>query len=117
VLVLGIDDAHRVVGVDELDDVLAHVVRGAGELLAQGFVHPGLEGGPPGALAANLDVGGEEVHVGVEVAHVQRQGILARQLADRLDGLQAVEAGGEVSLMAGPLTGSSCRHSRPGSGR
>jgi hypothetical protein len=41
VLVLGIDHAVRVIGVVELDDVVADVVRGAGELQAQGIVEPG----------------------------------------------------------------------------
>ncbi|MNX92666.1 hypothetical protein D3C86_1248160 [compost metagenome] len=80
------------VGVDELDDVLAEVVRGAVELVAQGVVEPALQVRAADFLAADADVRGEQVDVGIEVAHVQRQGVLAGQLADLLDRFQAVDA-------------------------
>ncbi|MNR08067.1 hypothetical protein D3C85_1242060 [compost metagenome] len=91
-LVLGVDDAHRVVGVDHFDDVLAQVVRRAAELVAQGRVDPRLEVRAADLLPAHADVLGEQVDVGIEVAHVQRQGVLAGQLADLLDRFQAVDA-------------------------
>jgi hypothetical protein len=82
VLVLRVDDARGVVRIQELDEVLADVMRGAGELIAQRLVLPGLEVRAAHLVFPHPDVRGEEVHVRVEVAHVQAEGVLARQLAD-----------------------------------
>ena len=82
--------------VSELDDVLAEVVRCTAELVAQGVIHPGLEVGPAHLLATDADVGRKEVHMRIEVAHVERQRVLSGKLADGLDRFQAVDAGEQV---------------------
>ena len=65
--------AGGVVGIDKLDDVLAQVVRGAGELFAQRVGLPGLEVRAAHLVAAHADVRREQVDVRIHVAHVQRQ--------------------------------------------
>ncbi len=91
-LVLGIDDAGGVVTVLELDEVLAQMVRGAGELVAQRAVLPGLELRAADLVLAHPDVGREQVDMGVHVAHVERQRVLGGQLPDLLDRFEAVDA-------------------------
>src|SRR3989344_941607 len=90
--VLRIDHARGVIGIAELDDVLSQVVGGAVELLAHGFVQPRLEVRAAALVAAHPHVRGEAVGHGVHVAHVQGQGVLAGQLADRVQRLQPVDA-------------------------
>ena len=85
-----VDDAARVVGIVELDDVIAGHVRGAIELLAQRRVEP-----PPQFLATcqtptDADIVGKEAHHCVEVAHIERQTVFGRQLTDLVDRIEAI---------------------------
>ena len=56
-------------------------------------------------LAADADVGGEQIHVRIQVAHVERQRVLRRQHADFLDRLQALDARGERAAAGVPPPG------------
>ena len=91
-LVLGIDHSGGMIGIVELDDVLSQVMRRAVKLIAHGLVQPRLEVRAPAFIAAHAHVRGKAVGHGIHVAHVQGQGILAGQLADRVQRLQAVDA-------------------------
>src|SRR5690606_28994358 len=68
---------------------------------AQGVVDPGLQVGTADLVAADPDVGCEQVHMGIEIAHVERQRILAGELADGVDRLEAIDAGEQVGLRCG----------------
>lgn len=92
-LVLGIDDAAGVVWARKFDDVVADVVRGAGELHAHGFIQPIAQGAPPGAFAPDPHILDEQPSQRIHVAHVERKPIARRQLAYLLQGLQSVEPG------------------------
>jgi len=62
--------------------MIADMVGRAGKLQAQGIVQPALEMGAPHLVPAHPDIRGKQVHMGVEVPHVQGQGVLRRQLPD-----------------------------------
>ena len=120
-LVLGIHHAHRMVRVSELNQVLAQVVRGAVELVAQRVVDPGFEMRAPGFFATDTDVFGKQIDVGIEVAHIQRQRIFAGQLTDLINRFQSVKAGKQgvlfhkSVLIPKPCTARCCARHRPAS--
>ena len=91
VLVLRVQHANGMVRVPELDDVLAQMMRRAGELVAQRVVHPGFQVRAAGPLATHADVGSKEIDVRIEVAHVEGQGVLADELPDLLDGFEPID--------------------------
>ena len=88
--VLRVNDAGGMVSILELDDVLAQMMRSAGELVTQRLGLPLLEMGATDLVAADADVGCAQVYMGIHIAHVQRERIFASQLPDRVDRLEPV---------------------------
>ena len=80
------------VGVAELDDVIADMVRGTGELVAHGVVEPATQGFAPLLPFAHANIRGKTAGHGIEVAHVQRQRILRGELANFIQRLETVNA-------------------------
>ena len=72
----------RVVGVIKLNHMIANMMRCAGELIAQGIVKPLFEMSAPGQFATDPNILSEQVNVCVQIAHIQRQGVLSHELPD-----------------------------------
>ena len=89
-LVVAVHDAARVVGVVEVDDVVAHEVhRHLG--FAQRLHEPRAQRVAAVFLATDAHVGDEERHHHVHVARVERERVAHRELLDLGQRLQSVE--------------------------
>ena len=91
-LVVAVDDAARVVGVVEVDDVVADEVH-RHLRFAQRRHEPGAQRGAPALLASDPDVGREERHQHVHVTRIERERVAHGQLPDLGQRLEPVEAG------------------------
>src|SRR5262245_10746598 len=96
VLVAAVHGTAGVIGIVELDDVIAGDVGRAGELVAQRLVEPELELRATAPVAADAHVLREQAAERVEVAHVEREAVASDQLADLVEGLQPLDARGEL---------------------
>ena len=80
-LVVAVDDAARVVGVVEVDDVVADEVH-RHLRFAQRRHEPGAQCGAPALLTSDPDVGREERHQHVHVTRIERERVTHGQLPD-----------------------------------
>ena len=90
VLILGIHHAYCPVWRFKLDNVIANVMRGTGELLPQGVIHPLFEMRATHFVPPDFHVLREQVDQCVQITHIQRQGVLRRQLANRIQRFEAI---------------------------
>ena len=95
-LVLRIDDAARVIGIVEFDDMPADMMRGAVELHPHRLIEIAAQRLAPARLLADADIGGEQPDHRVHIAHVEREGIFGGELADRVERFQPVDPRGEI---------------------
>ena len=92
VFVFRVNQACGMVGIVKLNEVLAQMMRGTRKLVAQGLVLPRFKVSPSYFVFAHPNVGRKKIDVCIHVAHVQRQGIFASQLANGFNGFKTVNA-------------------------